>query len=619
MNPFIEPVSTWIEALHRQVVRAKHILLHGNTADLALYSGLSSSSHPKPDPVCTKFDTALHRYLVDAGFKLVLHCNAADGPKLVDATMLGEFSSALAAPGAPGVQHDDLRLNSSNLSDAAETIHQLLRQKNVPVAVVMHFADKVVGSPDNHGPDELSLLVRIKQSLEDGEFAAGQTGLRNTLICVASQLTAVPGWLYVENPRISLVQVGRPTAPERRSWIKTRVNDFYRVANLASAQRDELVIELAGRTDGMTLFEISLLPRVSHAEQIELTSQHELVRAARFGKKEDPWRELDRKRLESAEQLLRKRVKGQEAAVAHVVGTLRRAYVGVDVGSDRARGGPPRGIFFFVGPTGVGKTELSKSIAELIFGDDDRMKVFDMAEFHADHSVDRLVGAPPGYKDCERGGQLTNHVLSEPFSVILFDEMEKAHPSINDKFLGILEEGRLTDGRGITAYFDQSILVFTSNIGSDALKARLLDKTVPPPDYDELRKLYLKAAKAHFTEKLGRPELLGRFGDNLIVFDMLRPELVAQLCGKLLAELRDSARRERQIELDLDERSISAYMTARMREPDNLELGGRRIRELIRTTVVRPLAEYLFQKNLPRDSKVRLSVNPDDGCIDIKP
>lgn len=617
MSRLNQPVSGWIESMDRQLVRAKHILLHGSTSDLALYSGMTGTTSRNPE--CTKFDTVLHRYLIDAGFALVLHLNLADGLQLAEQSMAERFQQAYAAAmGAATGQRFDNQLNvAGDTAGACETTRQLLRQNSVSCAVVLHFADKLVSGADHLNPDDLPILVRLRQAMEGGVYATGQTGLRNSLVVVANRVTDIPTWLYVDNPRIDLVQVSRPTARERRELIMSRLGDFYLPTEESAERQADLTRELADRTDGMSLFDISLLPRVSHAEAIPLSDPQSLVRASRHGKKEDPWAELGPKRLESAPQILGTRVKGQDAAINHVVSTLHLAHEGLDAESPRSRGGPPKGILFFVGPTGVGKTELAKSLAELVFGDEDRMKVFDMAEFQGEESGNRLAGAPPSYVGYEQGGQLTNHVLAQPFSIILFDEMEKASQSVNEKFLGILEEGRLTDGRGMTAYFDQSMLVFTSNIGSDRLIQRLQGNPNQQPSYQELRELYLAAVGDHFAKKFNRPELLGRYGDNIIVFDMLRPELVGQLCDKFLDQLYDNAQRQRQLDLQIDRKSIIAYFTRSMSRPENLALGGRRVRELIKSVVVRPLNDYLFTKKPSAGAKLHLSISEDKDRINV--
>ncbi|MHB9308697.1 AAA family ATPase, partial [Fusobacterium polymorphum] len=153
---------------------------------------------------------------------------------------------------------------------------------------------------------------------------------------------------------------------------------------------------------------------------------------------------------------------------------------------------------FFVGPTGVGKTELAKSLASFIFGDENACIRFDMSEYNHEHSDQRLVGAPPGYVGYEAGGQLTNAVKEKPFCVLLFDEIEKAHGRILDKFLQILEDGRLTDGKGETVYFSETIIIFTSNIG-----AAEVDSNIEPK---EVKKQFVEKVQKHFIEVLRRPE-----------------------------------------------------------------------------------------------------------------
>ena len=158
-------------------------------------------------------------------------------------------------------------------------------------------------------------------------------------------------------------------------------------------------------------------------------------------------------------------MRGQRPAVTKTIDILMRSVMGLTGAQARASGNRPRGVLFFAGPTGVGKTELAKTLTQLIFGDERAYIRFDMSEFAEEHTGARLLGAPPGYIGYDAGGELTNAVREKPFSVVLFDEIEKAHPRILDKFLQILEDGRLTDGRGETAYFSEAILVFTSNLG----------------------------------------------------------------------------------------------------------------------------------------------------------
>jgi ATP-dependent Clp protease ATP-binding subunit ClpB len=232
------------------------------------------------------------------------------------------------------------------------------------------------------------------------------------------------------------------------------------------------------------------------------------------------------KKLRDAASTLRKRVIGQEFVIDAVLDTLFTAKVGITLGR-RSGSSRPRGVFFFVGPTGVGKTELAKALAELLFGDEASYARFDMSEYQQEHAAERLAGAPPGFVGFEQGGQLTERVRRQPFSVILFDEIEKAHPKVMDKFLQVLEDGRLTDGRGLTAHFGDTLLIFTSNIGASRLPCA---DNGDLPDYAGVREHFKREVERKFVE-INRLELLGRLGQfdqDILAFDVLRPNSSVQ-------------------------------------------------------------------------------------------
>ena len=174
--------------------------------------------------------------------------------------------------------------------------------------------------------------------------------------------------------------------------------------------------------------------------------------------------EINGKKVRAIAKVLGQEVLGQDRAVASVVDIILRATTGLS-GIQHSSRTIPRGVMLFAGPTGVGKTELAKTMAREIFGSEEAMIRFDMSEYSQSHSDQRLLGAPPGYVGYDAGGELTNAIKSKPFSILLFDEIEKANPNILDKFLQILDDGRMTDSRGETVYFTECLIVFTSNIG----------------------------------------------------------------------------------------------------------------------------------------------------------
>jgi ATP-dependent Clp protease ATP-binding subunit ClpB len=289
--------------------------------------------------------------------------------------------------------------------------------------------------------------------------------------------------------------------------------------------------------------------------------------------------EGEAQKLVHMEERLRQRVVGQDGALARVSNAVRRSRAGL---SDTKR---PIGSFIFLGPTGVGKTELARALAEFLFDDEKLMIRIDMSEYMEKHSVSRLIGAPPGYVGYEEGGQLTEQVRRHPYSVVLFDEIEKAHPDVFNVLLQILEDGRLTDGKGRTVDFRNTVLVMTSNVGSTAIFE------LAAKDPEHARKEAMEALRASF-----RPEFINRI-DEIVIFDPLGK---AQLEGivKLLLKNVEKLLEERMITLEL---TPAAY-TLLLEEGYDPAYGARPLRRTIQRLIQDPLAMQILEgKVLPGD------------------
>jgi len=306
--------------------------------------------------------------------------------------------------------------------------------------------------------------------------------------------------------------------------------------------------------------------------------------------------EGERQKLLRMEEVLRRRVVGQDEAIRAVANSVRRARAGLQ---DPNR---PLGSFIFLGPTGVGKTELCKALAEFLFDDEDAMVRLDMSEFMEQHSVARLIGAPPGYVGYEEGGRLTEAVRRRPYSVVLFDEIEKAHREVFNALLQVLDDGRLTDGKGRTVDFKNTIIVMTSNIGSEWIQ----DLT-SPEQRPELEARVRMALREQF-----RPEFLNRI-DEIIVFNALSQERVREIARIQMGYL---ARRLREHGIRMEATDAAVALVAdRGYDP---AYGARPLRRAIQRLIENPLAARILAGEFPEGSTVVVDARGDEVVFSLK-
>jgi ATP-dependent Clp protease ATP-binding subunit ClpC len=291
--------------------------------------------------------------------------------------------------------------------------------------------------------------------------------------------------------------------------------------------------------------------------------------------------EEETQKLLNMEAELHKRIIGQENAIKAVSQSIRRTRAGL---KDPRR---PSGSFIFLGPTGVGKTELAKTLAEFLFGNDDSLITLDMSEYMEKHTVSRLVGSPPGYVGYEEGGQLTEAVRRKPFSVVLFDEIEKAHPDVFNTLLQILEEGRLTDSQGRSVDFRNTVIIMTSNLGTqDLRKANVgFTKSDEAVSYERMREKVNEALKQHF-----RPEFLNRVDETIVFHELSRQEVV-QMVDLMIKRL----------SVQLESQGLGIELTTAAKEllaerGYDPQLGARPLRRAIQRLVEDELSEKILYK-----------------------
>lgn len=366
--------------------------------------------------------------------------------------------------------------------------------------------------------------------------------------------------------------------------IARRASDLNRMSELQYGRIPELEAQLEQAAENETRETKLVKNKVTDAEIADVLSRWTGIPVAKM-------LEGERDKLLRMEDVLHKRVVGQEEAVEAVSNAIRRSRAGL---ADPAR---PIGSFLFLGPTGVGKTELCKALAGFMFDTEDAMIRIDMSEFMEKHSVARLVGAPPGYVGYEEGGYLTEAVRRKPYSVILLDEVEKAHPDVFNILLQVLDDGRLTDGQGRTVDFKNTVVIMTSNLGSDVIQDKHSDN-----QYDEMKAAVMGVVGQHF-----RPEFINRV-DDIVVFHPLGKEEIKSIAKIQLASLR-ARLAEKGYKLTLSAAAMDKLAEAGF-DP---VFGARPLKRAIQVQVENPLAHKLLSGELMPESTIR--VDADDSGL----
>ena len=314
--------------------------------------------------------------------------------------------------------------------------------------------------------------------------------------------------------------------------------------------------------------------------------------------------EEEREKLEKMETELQRRIKGQDEAIRRVADVIRRSRAGI---SDPNR---PIGSFIFLGPTGVGKTELTKALGQFMFNDDNAIIRVDMSEYMERHSISKLIGSPPGYVGYDEAGQLTEAVRHRPYAVVLFDEVEKAHPEVFNMLLQVIDDGRLTDGKGRVVNFKNTIIILTSNIGSqfiEKMEAIGFSNNSATQDYGRVKEKVLEALKDNF-----RPEFLNRL-DEIVVFDVLSPEAIKEIVNlriKVVVERLQA----KGISFEISEEALALLA----QEGYDPHYGARPLNRLIQNKILNPVASFIISNGVRKGDAVHVSVKHGELAIDTR-
>lgn len=498
--------------------------------------------------------------------------------------------------------HHGVRIHDAALVAASTLSHRYITDRFLPdkaIDLVDEAASRVRVQVDSM-PEELDQLERKRTQLEierealkkETDPASGErlAAVEREVADLREQSDSMKGGWQIEKDLIA----GLRAAKERRESLSAdyhraeRAGDLERAAELRYGKLVALENEIAESQKELATVQEqgSLLSEEVTSEEIaEIVSKWTGVPVTKM-------LEGEQTKLLKMEARMAERVIGQDEALTAVSNAVRRARAGLQ---DPSR---PIGSFIFLGPTGVGKTETARALAGFLFDDEQAMVRIDMSEFMEKHAVSRLVGAPPGYVGYDQGGYLTEAVRRRPYSVVLFDEIEKAHPDVFNIFLQILDDGRLTDGQGRTVDFRNTVLIMTSNIGGQ----HIIDLGVD--EEPEMRRRVMDALRGHF-----KPEFLNRV-DDVVIYRALREEQIGFILDIQLKEL-DRRLAERRLTLSLSEEA-RAWLAKRGYDP---QYGARPLKRLIQREVQDPLAMRILEGEFGEGTTVRGSLAEDGGKI----
>ncbi|KDR94340.1 ATP-dependent Clp protease ATP-binding subunit ClpC [Peptoclostridium litorale DSM 5388] len=529
---------------------------------------------------------------------------------------IDEFHTIIGAGGAEGA------IDASNILKpslargeiqviGATTIDEYRKHVEKDPALERRFQPVIVEEPD------MEDSIRILLGLRDRYEAHHNVKISDEAIKAAVELSHryitdrfLPDKaIDLIDEAASKVRLRRHTAPDGIKQLEDRIKDlaqekeeaismqdFEKAANIRDEEK-KLKEELKSVKDEWKKQSQGLSEKVTEEDIASIVSLWTSIPVTKLQEEES-------QRLLKLEETLHKRVIGQNEAIDSVAKAIRRARVGL---KDPNR---PIGSFIFLGPTGVGKTELTKALAEVMFGDEDLMVRIDMSEYMEKHAVSKLIGSPPGYVGHEEGGQLTEKVRRKPYSVVLFDEIEKAHPDVFNTLLQILDDGRLTDSKGRTVDFKNTVIIMTSNVGASTIKRQKSLGFTPGVDEEKQEKSEYEKMKDNVTNELRRsfrPEFLNRI-DDIIVFHALTQRDIGNIVEIMIGQLRKRLE-DMDIEMELTEEA-KEFIAQKGFDP---EYGARPLKRAIQKYLEDRISEEMLKGNIKKGEHFLIS--REDGKL----
>jgi ATP-dependent Clp protease ATP-binding subunit ClpB len=505
--------------------------------------------------------------------------------------------------------HHNVRIKDAAIVAAATLSHRYISDRFLPDKAIDLVDEAAASLAIQKGsvPTEIDQRERAKTSLEierealkretDANSVERRTEVEREIATLREQITALRARWNKEREASSRISEVKKKIDALRfeAEEQTRKGQLDRAAQIQYGELPKLEAELkqlSAAQEGSASGARMLKDEVDEEDIAGIVSKWTGIPVSRM-------LEGEVKKLVEMEQRLRERVIGQDAALTIVANAIRRSRAGL---SDPRR---PIGSFIFLGPTGVGKTETARALAEFMFDDEQSMIRIDMSEYMEKHAVARLIGAPPGYVGYDEGGQLTEAVRRRPYAVILFDEIEKAHPDVFNILLQVMDDGRLTDAKGRTVDFKNTVLIMTSNLGASLL---ITDALKSEHDFDMARESVMRVLREHF-----RPEFLNRV-DDIVIFRPLGTAQMSKILELRIAEV-SKLLEERQISLELTEPARQLILAA----GSDAAYGARPLKRALQRMIQDPLAIKILNGEVLHGAHVRIDVDRKTNQLKFEP
>lgn len=593
-SPPDRPMPPWLAELDHALAFHPQFILAGNIRDLHLV--------PSDDgPIHLQTIEAIWSLLEQRGYRYLLDYDPVDRLQVVRPQRPEERPDGPPFDGIP--REGVAKIPFPELISHIRAVQPTKAPPGVPGALLIDYASRIaspLAGPNAELDEFFVACEKLSHRAQPRGAPGGIPPPYNPIVWLANSPNDLPDWFRVGNEAVRTIMIGLPDRSTRQYVADRAAHRFRDYDSLPPDQREKLVLQFVLLTEGMTLRSMHAIQELTRSQNFGLEGIADAIRAYKVGASADPWKDPSvRTSIRDGEGLIARHVRGQPQAIRLAMDILKRSVTGLTGAHVSRSGSRPRGVLFFAGPTGVGKTELAKQITSILFGDESAYHRFDMSEFSAEHSEARLIGSPPGYVGHDAGGELVNAVRERPFCVLLFDEVEKAHPRILDKFLQILEDGRLTDGHGDTVFFSEAVIIFTSNLGiygdeQQGNSVVRVQKVTPEnaTTREEVEQLVRPEIERHFRFVLQRPELLNRIGDNIIVFDFIRDDVGREILRKMLGNVVQRVAEEHRLDLSFSEDALGLLERECLAEAGRF--GGRGVGNKLESCLVNPLARALF-------------------------